>query len=124
MEVDLLSRREQRAVMLETQTPLYARSDDVRREIEFIQSKAKSLRNALPPGVPCSVRAIIPHQNEYVSGLYVPRNLTTLVGKQAISRHTRAQKRALKRLKRRNNSCIPAFPVSYTHLTLPTIYSV
>ena len=98
--------------MLETQTPLYARSDDVRRELGFINDRAKSLRNALPPGVPCSVRAVIPHQNEHVSGLYVPSNLTTLVGKRAINRHETAQRKALKRLRRRNDASIPRFLIT------------
>ena len=101
-----------RAQMLDTQTPLYARSDDVRRELEFIQSRAKSLRNALPPGVRCSVRAVIPHQNEHVSGLYVPSNLVTLVGKQALYRHETKQRQALKRLRRRNDPCIPRYLIT------------
>ena len=97
-----LNARERRAVMLETQTPAYALTDDVRRAIDNIYRRANNLRAALPKGISVSVRAIIPHQHEYVSGLNVPNNFKTLVGKHEIRSFNRLQDKAKRRLKYRN----------------------
>ena len=94
--------REQRAVMLETQTPAYALTDDVRRAIDNIYKRANNLRAALPKGIAVSVRAIVPHQHEYVSGLNVPSNFQTLVGKEEVRAFGRLQDKAKRSLKARN----------------------
>jgi hypothetical protein len=59
--------------MLETQTPAYALTSETRRAIDDIYKQAKTL-NAVT-GMRHSVRAIIPHNNQHVSGLNVPNNL-------------------------------------------------
>ena len=97
-----LSHRERRAIMLETQTPAYARSDEVRRAIDLHYKRAKSLRAALPRGVKVTTRAIVPHQHELVSGLNVPSNFTTLVGSTAINRFNRTMRAAKDGLEERN----------------------
>ena len=82
-----LSMNEKRAVMLETQMPAYARSNGVRRAIDLQYRRAKSLRKAFRDAgidVPVSTRAIVPHDHQYVSGLNVPTNFKTLVGKEDI----------------------------------------
>ena len=97
-----LTQKERRAIMLETQTPAYARTDEVRRTIDNIYKRAKNLRNSLPPGVMVSVRAIVPHQHQYVSGLNVPSNFKTLVGRDEIAKFNTRLKRAKKALVARN----------------------
>ena len=42
-----LSARERRAIMLETQTPAYARTSEARRAIDLHYKRAKSLRACL-----------------------------------------------------------------------------
>lgn len=68
---------EERAIMLETQTPAYARTNEVRRAIDDIY-RVRSKLNAMT-GMKHSVRAIIPHKHEYVSGLNVPSNFEIVV---------------------------------------------
>ena len=97
-----LSHRERRAIMLETQTPAYARSSEARRAIDLHYKRAKSLRAALPHGVKVTTRAIVPHQHQFVSGLNVPSNFTTLVGAKAISRFSTLQNKARRGLDKRN----------------------
>ena len=102
-----LSARERRAIMLETQTPAYARSSEARRAIDLHYKRAKSLRAALPHGVKVTTRAIVPHQHEHVSGLNVPSNFITLVGDKAISRFGTMQGKARRALVKRNDASIP-----------------
>ena len=100
-----LSKREQRAVMLETQTPAYALSSETRRAIDLMYSRAKNLRRARAEagiGEQVSTRAIVPMQHQYVSGLNVPGNLTTVVGNRQVNAFRSLQKRAKKSLERRN----------------------
>ena len=100
-----LTRREERAIMLETQTPAYARTNEVRRALELNVRRAKHLRQAFRDAridVPVSVLAIVPHQHKYVSGLNVPSNFTTLVGKYQINSFRRLQNKAKKALEARN----------------------
>ena len=97
-----LSKREQRAVMLETQTPAYALSSETRRAIDLMYSRAKNLRRARAEagiGEQVSTRAIVPMQHQYVSGLNVPSNLTTIVGDKQI-------KMFLARLKKAKNALV------------------
>ena len=79
MQPTELSKREQRAVMLETQTPAYARSNEVRRAIDDMYKQAKTL-NAVT-GMQHSVRAIVPHNHQFVSGLNVPSNFEIVLVK-------------------------------------------
>ena len=97
-----LTGREQRAVMLETQRPAYARSDEVRRSIDNIYKRARNLQRALPAGIQVSVRALIPHEHKYVSGLNVPNNLATLIGKTEIAQFKTRLNKAKKRLEARH----------------------
>lgn len=104
-----LSARERRAIMLETQTPAYARTSEARRAIDLHYKRANSLRAALPRGVKVTTRAIIPHQHEFVSGLNVPSNFITLVGEKAINRFCSTQAKAKKALVKRNDSSVPRY---------------
>lgn len=97
-----LSSRERRAIMLETQTPAYARTSEARRAIDLHYRRAKSLRAALPSNMQVSTRAIVPHDHEFVSGLNVPSNFTTLVGKQQINAFNNRMRAAKKALVERN----------------------
>ena len=100
-----LNGREQRAIMLETQTPAYARTDEVRRALDLNVRRAKNIRKAFRDSgmdIRVSVRAIVPHQHEYVSGLNVPNNFTTLIGKTEIAQFNTRLKTAKKRLVARN----------------------
>jgi len=97
-----LSARERRAVMLETQTPAYALTDDVRRAVDNIYRRANHLRAALPEGMKVAVRAIIPHEHKYVSGLNVPSNFQTCVGRDQINAFNRRMSKAKKGLEMRN----------------------
>jgi predicted nucleic acid-binding Zn ribbon protein len=97
-----LTHQERRAIMLETQTPAYALTDDVRRATDNIYKRANNLRAALPNGIKVSVRAIVPHQHEYVSGLNVPSNFQTVVGKAQLNAFNRRMSKAKKLLRMRN----------------------
>ena len=100
-----LTKREQRAVMLEERTPAYARSSETRRAIDLQYRRAANLRKAFRDAridVPVSTRAIVPHEHKYVSGLNVPTNFKTLVGKKEISAFNKSMKRAKSRLEARN----------------------
>ena len=97
--------REDRAIMLETQTPAYARSSETRRAIDLQYRRAKNLRRAFTEAgisVPVSTRAIVPHQHEYVSGLNVPTNLKTLVGTKEHRAFNKTMYKAKKALEKRN----------------------
>ena len=83
-------------------TPAYALSGDSQVAIDLLYQKAESLRNALPAGVVVHTKAIVPFESEYVSGLNTPTNFTVCVGRQAINRHQRMQRRAIKALEARN----------------------
>ena len=100
-----LSHRERRAIMLETQTPAYAQTDVVRSALDLNVRRANSLRKAFRDSgmnIPVSVRAVVPHQHKYVSGLNVPNNFVTLVGADAIKAFNRTMHRAKKALVTRN----------------------
>ena len=100
-----LTHREPRAIMLEAQTPAYARSIKDRRAIDLMYSRAKNLRRALAEaGIGERVRtlAIVPMQHQYVSGLNVISNLTTVVGGRQNSAFRKLQDRAKKALVERN----------------------
>jgi len=97
--------REARAIMLETQTPAYARSNEVRRALDLTVKRANSIRKAFRDAgmnMQVTVRAIVPHQHEYVSGLNVPSNFTTLIGKKAVNAFDRTLRMAKKGLEARN----------------------
>ena len=105
MQPTELPRREQRAVMLETQTPAYARTNEVRRAIDLQYRRAANLRKAFRDAginVPVTTRALVPHQHQFVSGLNVPTNLQTLVGVEALRKYDRLQRKAKKGLNARN----------------------
>jgi hypothetical protein len=97
-----LSRREQRAIMLETQIPAYARTADGRRAIDLIYKRARNLDRALPVGIKTVVRSVIPHQHKNVSGLNVPSNFQTVVGRWQENKFSYIQKKALRALEARN----------------------
>lgn len=86
----------------EQQTPAYALTGKTRRAIDLRYERAESLRKALPQGVGVKTCAIVPINGQYVSGLNVPDNLITLVGRDAQNRHQRVQRMALKALSKRN----------------------
>ena len=97
--------REDRAVMLETQTPAYARTLSGRRAIDLIWKRANNLRRALNEGgipVHVSVRTIVPHSHKYVSGLNVSTNYQIICGKDESSAFSRMQRKAKKGLDARN----------------------
>ena len=98
-------KREQRAIMLETQTPAYARTSETRRAIDLQYRRAANLRKAFRDAgldVPVSTRAIVPHEHKYVSGLNVPSNFKTLVGREQIRSFDTALRKAKTRLEARN----------------------
>ena len=100
-----LTNREKRAVMLETQTPAYARSLEARRAIDDKYRKAKNLRKAFAAAnmdIPVHVRTAVPYSHQYVSGLNVPANLVICVGKAEIGRHWGLQLKAKRALNERN----------------------
>ena len=101
----MLSKREERAIMLETQTPAYALTSETRRAIDLKYQRAANLRKAFRDAgidVPVSTRTIVPYTNKWVSGLNVPNNIAIVVGKEAISSFVKLQNRAKKALKARN----------------------
>ena len=101
----MLSRKEERAIMLETQTPAYALSSKTRRAIDLQYRRAANLRKAFRDAginVPVVTRAVVPHQHKYVSGLNVPSNLQTLVGKEANKKFCNLQAKAKRALEARN----------------------
>ena len=101
----MLSKREGRAIMLETQTPAYALTSETRRAIDLKYQRAANLRKAFRDArihVPVSTRALVPMTHEFVSGLNVPDNLVTLVGREDINAYVRIQKKAKKALEARN----------------------
>ena len=100
-----LTQREQRAVMLETQTPAYARSSETRRAIDLQYRRAANLRKAFRDAridVPVTTRAIVPHTHKYVSGLNVPTNFKTVVGKQDLRTFNKLLAKAKNGLEARN----------------------
>ena len=101
----MLSRKEERAIMLETQTPAYALTSKTRRAIDLQYQRANNLRKAFRDAgidVPVKTRAVVPHQHKYVSGLNVPSNLKTVVGREEENAFNRLQNRAKKALEARN----------------------
>lgn len=100
-----LSSREQRIVMLETQTPAYATSLKARRQLDLHYRRARNLRKAFADAglnMPVNVRAEVPLQHKYVSGLNVPSNWSIVVGRQAIKAHRERLERAKTLLRMRN----------------------
>lgn len=100
---------ERRAIMLEQQTPAYALSSDARRAIDSQYRRAKHLRQAFNQAgiyVPVTTRAIVPMQHRFVSGLNVPGNLVTLVGREAINKFKRVQRKAVLALEARNKEAL------------------
>ena len=103
--IDQLNRREQRAIMLEQQTPAYALTSKARRARDLKYRRAKHLRQAFRDAgidVPVTTRAIVPHQYRYVSGLNVESNLQTVVGRDELNKFNRIRRRAIKGLEARN----------------------
>ena len=101
-----LNAREQRAIMLEQQTPAYALTSEARRAIDLKYRRAKHLRQAFRDAgidVPVVTRAIVPHQHKYVSGLNVLSNLQTVVGNDDLRKFNRTLSRAKKALVARND---------------------
>ena len=101
----MLSKQEERAIMLETQTPAYALTSETRRAIDLQYQRAANLRKAFRDAginVPVTTRAVVPHTHQFVSGLNVPDNFVTLVGKESINAFIRTQKKAKKALEARN----------------------
>ena len=78
-----LSKIEERAVMLETQTPAYARTDEIRRAIDDMHRHAMKLTAIT--GMKHAVSALVPMHHKYVSGLNVPSNweITVAAGPKA-----------------------------------------
>ena len=100
-----LSKIEERAVMLETQTPAYARTDEIRRAIDLNVRRANNLRRAFRDArvdVPVAVRAIVPHKHDFVSGLNVPSNFKIVVGKEERRSFDSRLRRAKRALEARN----------------------
>lgn len=100
-----LTAREKRAIMLETQTPAYARNPSGRRAIDFIWKRANNLRMALREAginVQVSTNTVVPHRHEFVSGLNVPSNYFTTCGKEQYNKFRRLQGKAKKGLEARN----------------------
>ena len=98
--------REDRAVMLESQTPAYARTLSGRRANDLIWKRANNLRRALNEGgipVKVQVKTIVPHSHKYVSGLNVPSNYRIVAGKEQENAFSRMQSKAKKGLEARNN---------------------
>jgi len=103
--IDQLSGREQRAIMLEQQTPAYALTSTARRARDLKYRRAKHLRQAFRDAglnIPVQTRAIVPHRHRYVSGLNVESNLQTVVGGDDHRKFMRIQTRAKKALEARN----------------------
>ena len=103
--IEQLSAREQRAIMLEQQTPAYALTSEARRAIDLKYRRAKHLRQAFRDAgidVPVHTLAIVPHQHQYVSGLNVLSNLQTVVGRDDRRKFNRIMDRAKKALEARN----------------------
>ena len=101
----MFSKKEERAIMLETQTPAYARTSETRRAIDLQYKRAASLRKSFRDAridVPVTTRAIVPHNNKFVSGLNVPDNFVTLVGTEALREFNRIMRKANKALEARN----------------------
>jgi predicted nucleic acid-binding Zn ribbon protein len=99
------AQREWRTIMLESQTPAYARTLDGRRANDLIWKRANNLRRALANGgIPMSVAVctIVPHKHEYVSGLNVPTNYQIVCGKDQSNAFKRTQRKAKKGLEARN----------------------
>lgn len=101
----MLSKREERAIMLETQTPAYALTSETRRAINLQYQRAANLRKAFRDAginVPVATRAVVPMTHKFVSGLNVPANLITVVGREDINAFVRTQNKAKKALEERN----------------------
>jgi hypothetical protein len=99
------AQREERTIMLESQTPAYARDPSGRRANDLIWKRANNLRRALANGgIPMKVvvRTIVPHKHQYVSGLNVPTNYHITCGKDQENAFNRTQSKAKKGLEARN----------------------
>ena len=97
--------REKRTIMLETQTPAYARDPSGRRATDLHWKRANNLRRALHEAginVGVSVRTIIPHSHRLVSGLNVPTNYQIVCGKQQANKFNSLIRKAKKGLEERN----------------------
>lgn len=97
--------REARAIMLETQTPAYAQTNEVRLALDLNVRRANHLRKAFRDAridVPVSVRAIVPHRHRFVSGLNVPSNFQTVVGHDERKAFNRLLDKAKRGLEKRN----------------------
>ena len=71
-DTNQMSDRENRAVMLETQTPAYARSPEARRALDEMYQDAKKL--SLITGMRHIVQSIVPMKSNLVSGLNTTKN--------------------------------------------------
>jgi hypothetical protein len=97
--------REQRVIMLETQTPAYARSVEARHAIDLQYRTARNMKRSFVEAginVPVNVRVVVPHNHKFVSGLNVPSNYKTCVGQEAINAHAKLTSRAKSALVGRN----------------------
>lgn len=100
-----LTWKEKRAILLEDQTPAYARTPAGRRATDLIWKRANNLKRALFEGgipVRVTVRTIVPHQHKYVSGLNVPSNYQIVAGKEQTNAFNRMHNKAKKGLEARN----------------------
>ena len=105
-----LTGREQRAIMLETHTPAYARTIENRRAIDDIYRDMRQLKKIT--GMRHQVMPMIPFDSEFVSGLNVPANLHLCVADKGlpvegqlwsgVGAHQQLRNRALRGLEARN----------------------
>jgi hypothetical protein len=105
-----LTPSEQRAVMLETHTPAYARTIENRRAIDDIYRESRQLKRIT--GMRHQVMPMIPFESTFVSGLNVPQNLHICVADKGepvegqlwsgIGAHQKLRGRALRGLEARN----------------------
>ena len=110
MQPTVHNRREQRTIMLEEQTPAYARSLKARRAIDDIYRESRQLHKIT--GMRHQVMPMIPFNAEFVSGLNVPSNLYICVADQGkpvdgqlwsgIGSHQTLRNKALSAMEARN----------------------
>ena len=104
-----LSRREERAIMLETHTPAFARSIEDRRALDDLYRDAKKLTAIT--GMRHAVQPLVPLEHDLVSGLNCTPNyeITVAAGPKTknkfwrtMSDHTMRRKSAVQALEARN----------------------
>ena len=110
MQPTVPTRREHRTIMLEEQTPAYARTIENRRAIDDIYRESRQLKTIT--GMQHNVMPMIPFNEKYVSGLNVPANLIICVADKGepvegqlwsgIGAHQKLRNKALRGLEARN----------------------